>query len=141
MFTKQISLLTAGMAIAFLLSTSVYAAAISLGDDAMAEITGSANDTAFSNNPGVNVSLPGNSNSNGLLAGNLWSNDLTTENSQNFIASNQSGAASQVQQNINGLNNALTVGSVSQNAVVNSGGTIGGGLNVVGYAVVARSDF
>ena len=141
MFTKPIPLVMASMAMALLLSTSAFSAGIPLGDEAIAGISGSANDTSFSDNPGANVSLTDNSNSNGSPVSNIWSNDLTTNQSQNFIASNQSGAASQVQQNINGLNNALTVGSISQNAVVNSGGTIGAGVNVIGYAVVTRGNF
>ena len=139
MFAKPIRLAMAGTAVALLLSTSTFAAKIPLSDGAIAEITGSANDTLFGEKSGTGVSSSGNSST--LPASDPWANGLTTDHSQNFIATNQSGSDSQVQQNINGLNNALSVGSVSQNAIINSGGTIDGGLNVVGYAVVARSDF
>ena len=132
MFTKRLSLVVACLATAIQASVPAYAAKIPLSDDMIAEVSGSAND----------YTLTGNSNTTGTLASGANVNsqphsDLnTSDQSQNKVTNNQSGPGSQVQQNISGLNNALVVGSVSQNVIINFGGTSKDTINVTGYAMV-----
>ena len=140
MFTKIPALIVAGMTAAILTTGSASAAKISVSDDIMASIYGSANDTTF--NGDTNATNSANNDGTNIQAAAQPHSDSTSNGQyQNFTASNQSGAGSQVQQNISGLNNALPVGSVSQNAVINTSGSVGGTMNVYGYALVARGDF
>lgn len=132
MYSKPLSLIVAGLAAAILMSAPVFAAKVSLNDEAIAEVSGSANDTTFGGDSNATISAAGGASAN---------SQLPSDQSQNYAASNQSGSDSRVQQNINGLNNALSVGAVSQNTVINSGGTVVGSLSVVGYALIARRDF
>ena len=141
MHTKPFPLIVAGMVAAIFMSAPVFAAKVPLSDDAIAEISGSANNTTFGGNSSATASSAGGANSNSLLAANSGPDVQTSDQNQNYAANNHSGSNSQVQQNIHGLNNALSVGAISQNAVVNSGGSVGDTMNVMGYAIIARRDF
>lgn len=138
---KPFVLVMAGMAAAILLSTPVFAAKASLSDEAIDEVSGTANDFAFSGNSSTTASLASGASANIQFNGYQWSDEHTTDQSQNKGANNQSGSASQVQQNISGHANALVVGSVSQNVLINIGGSVEGSQNAVAYAAVVGGGF
>ena len=137
MFAKPITLLVAGMAAAILWSAPVLAAKISLSDEAIAEISGNANEYTISGNSSATASLAGGANGNIQFVRYQWSDDHSNDQSQNKGANNQSGPTSQVQQSISGHANAIVVGSVSQNVLINSGGSVEGSQNTMAYAVAA----
>jgi len=141
MIIKPIAVVVAGMAVAILLSEPVFAARGLLSDEAMDEITGSANDYTFSGNSSTTLSLADGANGNIQFDGYQWSDDHSADQSQSKNGNDQSGSASQVQQNISGHANALFVGSVSQNVLISSGGAVGAGQNNTAYAVVASGGF
>ena len=141
MIIKPIAVVVAGMAVAILLSEPVFAARALLSDDVLDEVTGSANDFTFNGNSSTTVSLASSASGNIQFDGYQWSDDHSTDQSQNKNGNNQSGAASQVQQNISGHANALFVGSVSQNVLISGGGAVGAGQNNTAYAVVASGGF
>lgn len=141
MSTKPIALLAAVLTTATLASPPVLAAKAMLTDEAIAEISGAANNITFNGNFDSSASLTGGANGNIQISGYQWADEHTNDQSQYKGSNNQSGAYSQVQQNINGEANALFVGAVSQNVLISSGETIGGSQNVTGYAVVARGGF
>ena len=141
MVIKPIAVVVAGMAVALLLSEPVFAARALLSDEAIDEVAGAGNDYTFSGNSSATVSLAGGANGNIQLEGYQWSDDHSNDQSQSKGGNNQSGSASQVQQNISGHANALFVGSVSQNVLISSGGAVGGSQNNTAYAVVASGGF
>ena len=125
------------MAAAILLSEPVIAAKALLSDEAIDEISGNANDYTFNGKLNATVSLAGGASANSQFDSYQWSDGHASDQSRNKGANNQSGAASQVQQNISGQANALFVGSASQNVLISKGGYVGGGQNNMAYAVVA----
>jgi hypothetical protein len=141
MITKSIALGVAGMAVAILLSAPVFAAKVPLNDEAIDKVYGNANDYTFSGDSNTTVSLAGGGSANVQFSGYQWSDVHTNDQSQDKGANNQSGSASQIQQNVNGQANALFVGSVSQNVLMNKGGAVGGSQNLMAYAAVARGGF
>lgn len=136
MFTKSFALVLTVAAMAALSSAPAFASKISLNNEMLAGISGSANDYTFSGN-----SLTSSTTADSQLITQPSSGNNTSDLSQNKVASNQSGANSQVQQNISGINNALVSGAVSQNAVIVSGGTSGTSFSVNGYARVGSATF
>ena len=134
---KPIVFGVACMAVVILLSEPVFAEKAPLSDEAIDEISGNANDSTFNGNLSATVSLAGGASANSQFDSYQWSDEHTTDQSQNKGANDQSGSASQVQQNISGQANSLFVGSASQNVLINRGGSVGGSQNNMAYAVVA----
>jgi hypothetical protein len=141
MLMKPVVLVAAGVAAAVLLSAPVFAAKTPLSDEAMAEVSGHANDYTFNGNSNTTVSLAGGAGANVQFVGYQWSDNHASDQSQDKGANNQSGSASQVQQHVGGQANALFVGSVNQNVLINSEGSTSGNQNVTAYAVVAHGGF
>ncbi len=134
---KPIVLVVACMVAAILLSEPVFAAKSSLSDEAIDKVSGNGNDYTFNGNLNSTVSLASGASANSQFDTYQWSDDHATDQSRNKGANNQSGSASQVQQNISGQANALFVGSASQNVLISRGGYVGGSQNNMAYAVVA----
>jgi len=141
MIIKPIAVVVAGMAVAILLSEPVFAARALLSDEVLDEVAGRTNDFTFNGNSSTTVSLASSASGNIQFDGYQWSDDHSTDQSQNKNANNQSGSASQVQQNISGHTNALFVGSVSQNVLISGAGAVGTGQSNTAYAVVANGGF
>ena len=141
MITKPIAIVTAGMIAAILLSYPVFAAKTALSDEAIAVISGNANDYTISGNSSASVSMTGSANANIQIDKYQWSDNHTNDQSQNKGGNNVSGSASQVQQNVSGHANALVVGSVSQNVLISNGGSGGDNQNIIAYAVVVDGGF
>jgi hypothetical protein len=141
MIIKSIVVAMAGIAVSILLSEPVIAARAILSDEAIDEVAGAGNDYTFSGNSSATVSLAGGASGNVQIDGYQWSDDHSTDQSQNKGGNNQSGFDSQVQQNISGHANALFMGSVSQNVLISSGGAVGGSQNNTAYSVVASGGF
>lgn len=142
---KPIALVVAGMAAATLLSSPVFAAKVSLTDKAIDEVAGKANDYTFSSDSNATVSLSSDASANIQFDWYQWTDLHTADASTNKGANDQSGSASQVQQNISGQANALIWGSAGQNVLVNTEGTGGVGVgndqSNMSYGVFAGGGF
>ena len=92
---KPIVLVVVYMAAVILLSEPVFAAKASLSDEAIDDVSGNANDSAFNGNLSATVSLAGGTSANSQFDSYQWSDEHTTDQSQNKGANNQSGSASQ----------------------------------------------
>lgn len=141
MIAKPIAIVTAGMIAVILLSEPVFAAKTALSDEAIAEISGNANNYTISGNSSVTVSVTGSANANIQIDKYQWSDDHSSDQNHDKNANNQSGSASQVQQNITSHANALFVGSVSQNVLISNGGSIGNSQNLMAYSTLADGGF
>jgi hypothetical protein len=140
MIKKPIALVMVGITAAILTATPVFAAKITLSDEAIAEVFGNANDSSTGGNSNVTASLAGDANGNIQINGYQWNDNHTSDDSQNKDANNQSGASSQVQKNISAKANALFVGAASQNVLINSG-PVAGSQILTAYAVAANGGF
>ena len=137
MITKSIALGVAGMAVAILLSAPVFAAKAPLSDEAIDKVYGGANDYTSNGDSNTTASLTA-GNANVQFNGYQWSDVHTGDQSRNLGANDQSGSASQVQQNVSGQANALFVGSASQNVLINREGPVAGSQSLMAYAAVVR---
>ena len=142
---KPIALVVAGMAAATLLSAPVFAAKVSLSDKAIDEVSGKANDYTFSSDSTATVSLASDASANIQFDWYQWTDLHTADGSTNKGANDQSGSASQVQQNIAGQANALIWGSAGQNVLTNTEGAGGVGVGNdqtnMSYGVFAGGGF
>jgi hypothetical protein len=142
---KPIALAVAGMAAAGLLSAPVFAAKVSLGDKALDAVSGK-NAYNFSSSNTATVSLASDASANIQFDWYQWEDNHSGDASYNKGANDQSGSASQVQQNIQGEANALIWGSAGQN-VLNNVGSIGSAQGVassqvnMSYGVFAGGGF
>ena len=142
---KPIALAVAGMAAATLLSAPVFAAKVSLSDEAIDAVAGKDNTYTFSSDNTSTVSLASDASANIQFDWYQWQDFHTNDTSQNKGANDQSGSASQVQQSISGEANALIWGSAGQNVLTNNEGS--GGVGVassqvnMSYGVFAGGGF
>jgi len=141
MTTKPMALVVAGMAVAILLSAPAFAAKMSLTDEQMDAVSGNANDYTFSGNSSSTVSLAGGASANIQFDWYQWTDVHAADASIKKGANDQSGFASQVQQNIGGKTNALIVGAAGQNVLNNTDGAVGGSQTNLSYAVFAGGGF
>jgi len=127
---KPIALAVAGMAAASLLSAPVFAAKVSLGDQALDAVAGKSNAYTFSSDNSATVSLASDASANIQFDWYQWEDVHSSDTSTNKGANDQSGSSSQVQQSIGGEANALIWGSAGQNVLnnVGSSGTAGSGV-------------
>jgi len=140
MVTKSLALVAVGTA-AILLSTSVFATRAPISDEVMDGVYGNANAYSVSGGSASSVSLSGGANANVQYSGFQWADNHAGDSSVRKNANDQSGDASQVQQNLSGKANALVVGAVSQDVVSNSGGDIAGSQIATSYAVFTSGGF
>jgi hypothetical protein len=142
---KPIALAVAGLAAATLLSAPVFAAKTSLSDEAMDAVSGKDNTYTFSSDSTAVVSLASDASANIQFDWYQWQDFHTGDASTNKGANSQSGAASQVQQNISGEANALIWGSAGQNVLTNAEGSGGVGVGNdqtnMSYGVFAGGGF
>jgi hypothetical protein len=142
---KPIALVVAGMAAATLLSAPVFAAKTSLSDAAMDKVSGKSNTYTFSSDSSATVSLASDASANIQFDWYQWTDIHSGDLSINKGANDQSGSASQVQQNVSGQANALIWGSAGQNVLVNAEGTPGVGVagsqTNMSYGVFAGGGF
>ena len=141
MITKPIVLVVAGMAAAILMSTPVFAAKAPLSDEVMDGVYGNSNDYTVSGDTNSTMSLSGGASANIQFAWYQWSDTHAADGSINKNANDQSGDASQVQQNLTAKANALMVGAASQNILSNSGGDVAGSQTIMSYAVFTGGGF
>lgn len=141
MITRPIALVAASMAAAILLSAPVFAAKTSLSDEAIDEVFGNANNFTFSSDSSATLSLAGGASANIQFDWYQWTDVHASDNSIRKGANDQSGFASQVQQNIGGKANALIVGAAGQNVLNNSGGSVAGNQTNMSYAAFAGGGF
>ena len=141
MTTKPIVLVVAAMAVAILLSAPAFAAKASLSDEEIDAVSGNANNYTFSGDLSSTVSLAADANANIQFDWYQWTDVHVADDSNKKGANDQSGFASQVQQNIDGKANALIVGAAGQNVLNNSGGFVGGSQTNLSYAAFASGGF
>jgi hypothetical protein len=125
---KPIALAVAGMAAATLLSAPVFAAKVSLSDEAIDAVAGKDNTYAFASDNTAVVSLAADASANIQFDWYQWQDYHTGDGSTNKGANDQSGSASQVQQSVQGSANALIWGSAGQNVLTNREGSGGAGI-------------
>ena len=142
---KPIALVVAGMAAATLLSAPVYAAKVSLSDEAIDAVAGKANTYTFTSDSSATVSLASDASANIQFDWYQWTDNHAVDASTNKGANDQSGSSSLVQQNISGQANALIWGSAGQNVLVNTEGTNSAGVvgsqTNMSYGVFAGGGF
>ena len=141
MTAKSNALVVAGMVVAMLITAPAFAAKASLSDDEIDAVSGNANDFAFSGDSSSTVSLAGGASANIQFDWYQWTDVHAADDSIKKGANDQSGFASQVQQNIGGKVNALIVGAASQNVLNNSGEFVGGSQINRSSAVFAAGGF
>ena len=141
MITKRVTLIVTGMAAAIFFSVPVFAAKVLLSDAVLNEVTGNANRYSVNGNLDSTASIGDGAKTNIQITAYQWSDDHANDRSQDKGANDQSGATSQVQQHIGGQANALVVGAVSQNVLMNGGESVGGDQIVTAYAAVSEGGF
>jgi len=142
---NPIALAVAGMAALTVASAPVFAAKVSLSDAAMDKVSGKANNYTFGSDSTATVSLASDASANIQFDWYQWSDVHSNDASSNKGANDQSGSASQVQQNVSGMTNALIWGSAGQNYLHNVEGTggvgVAGSQNNMSYGVFAAGGF
>ena len=138
---RNIGFVAATTILVIILSIPAFAAKEPLSDELMADVYGNSNDFILSGNTSLTISLSGDTNSNIQIGKFQWSDKHAADQSLNKNANNQSGSDSQVQRDFSGQVNALFVGSVSQNVLLNTGGYIEGNQNVSSLAVASSGGF
>ena len=142
-----IALMFAGAATTVaLLSAPVFAAPTSVGDEALNNIQGKANDNTFSvgqagGQSDSAASLGGDNSANVQFVWYQWSDIHTQDTSNHKGANNASGDSSVVQQNVAGQVNAYFWGGLGQNGQVNNSSPISGGQENMGYGTFANGGF
>ena len=138
---KPIALAVAGMAAATLLSAPVFAAKVSLTDEAIDAVSGKDNSYSFASDNTAVVSLASDASANIQFDWYQWQDLHSTDQSGNKGANDQSGTSSLVQQNISGQANALIWGSAGQNVLVSTGASVGNDQANMSYGVFAGGGF
>ena len=141
MLFRNVGLVVATIILVIIPSLPAFAAKEPLSDEFMANVYGNSNDFILSGNTTTTISLSGDTNSNIQIDKFQWSDKHAADQSLNKNANDQSGSDSQIQRDFSGQVNALFVGSVSQNVLLNTGGYIEGNQNVSSFAVASSGGF
>ena len=138
---RTIGVIAATIILVIIPSLPTFAAKEPLNDEYMDDVYGNSNDFILSGNTSMTISLSGDTNSNIQIGKFQWSDKHVADHSLNKNANDQSGSDSQVQKDFSGQVNALFVGSVSQNVLLNTGGYIEGNQNVSSFSVASSGGF
>ena len=140
MVAKPLALLVAGM-VAVLMSAPVFATKAPISDEVMDGVYGNSNAYTVGGDLASAVSLSSGANANVQYSEFQWTDTHAADGSNRKNANDQSGDASQVQQNLTSKANALVVGAVAQNVLSNSGGDIAGSQIGTSYAAFSTGGF